>query len=174
MPITIDGTGTIAGISAGGLNDGIITQPELATGVAGTGPAFFAGASSPTACANGVTTKILFQSELFDTANCFDTTNSRFTPNVSGYYQVNFAIYINAMTSLYGYIFIRKNGTDYAYGSSLIGNAGGALASGSCLVDMNGTTDYLEVYAVQLTGVTLNSAGVASTNFFNAFMARAT
>lgn len=34
MPITIDGSGTITGLSAGGLPDGVITQAELASDVA--------------------------------------------------------------------------------------------------------------------------------------------
>lgn len=35
MPITINGSGTLTGISAGGLPDGIITSAELAAGVGG-------------------------------------------------------------------------------------------------------------------------------------------
>jgi hypothetical protein len=33
--------------------------------------------------------KITFTSEDFDTASCYDTTTSRFTPTVAGYYQIN-------------------------------------------------------------------------------------
>ena len=72
MAITINGTGTITGITAGGLPDAIITQPELATGVAGTGPAFSAYADATTQTLVTATyTKILFQTEEFDTNNNF-------------------------------------------------------------------------------------------------------
>ena len=33
MPITLNGSGTVSGISAGGLPDGIIQSADLATGV---------------------------------------------------------------------------------------------------------------------------------------------
>ena len=35
MPITLNGSGTVSGISAGGLPDGIIQSADLATGVGG-------------------------------------------------------------------------------------------------------------------------------------------
>ena len=35
MPLTLNGSGTVSGISAGGLPDGIIQSADLATGVGG-------------------------------------------------------------------------------------------------------------------------------------------
>ena len=35
MPITLNGSGTVSGISAGGLPDGIIQSADLASGVGG-------------------------------------------------------------------------------------------------------------------------------------------
>ena len=46
MTITINGSGTITGVSAGGLPSGTVTQATLATPVAGTGPAFSATMSA--------------------------------------------------------------------------------------------------------------------------------
>jgi len=40
MPITINGSGTVTGISAGGLPDAIITAPELSGAQTGTAPIY--------------------------------------------------------------------------------------------------------------------------------------
>ena len=53
------------------------------------GPAFKAYQSSAQTLANTTFTKISFDTEVFDTASCYDnSTNYRFTPNVAGYYYI--------------------------------------------------------------------------------------
>ena len=49
MPITFNGSGTVTGISAGGLPDGCITAAELATGVGGKILQVLQGGSNTTA-----------------------------------------------------------------------------------------------------------------------------
>lgn len=44
MPVTISGSGTITGIVAGGLPDGVITTAELASGQTGNAPTYAARA----------------------------------------------------------------------------------------------------------------------------------
>ena len=63
MTITINGSGSITGLSAGGLPDATITQADLASGVAGTGPAFSAYQSSAQTLSSVTDTKILLQTE---------------------------------------------------------------------------------------------------------------
>ena len=93
---------------------------------------------------SGVTTKIQFNTEEFDTANAFDsTTNYRFTPQVAGYYQLNACMTPNgvAITGLTVYVY--KNGSEY----KRIANLGtGNPINGSCTVYLNGSTDYIEFY----------------------------
>lgn len=161
MPIGINGSGTITGLSAGGLPDGTITQGELATGVAGTGPAFSAWRNGNQSLSNTTTTKVVFNTEDFDTANCFDTTNARFTPNVAGYYQFNACIQIDAGgvdARLIAQLF--KNGAASKVGASGGSNSGMyATSSLAVLLYMNGTTDYVECYAYQSSGGTTNIVG---------------
>jgi hypothetical protein len=166
MPITINGTGTITGISAGGLPDAIITQPEIATGVAGTGPAFSAYASSGTSVANNTLTKITLDTEEFDTNNNF--ASSRFTPTVAGYYQINGCIG-GAYATLVCTIF--KNGTEYKRGVT----ASGATlnqANVSSIVYLNGSTDYVELYTYQGSGSTQTMSSGISGAYFNGAMVR--
>lgn len=131
---------------------------------AGTGPAFRVYLSGNQTVTNQVNTKVQLNTEVFDTANCFDsTTNYRFTPNVAGYYQFNVTQGGAATSSLsYNFIQIWKNGASDSitvYGPYNTPNSYGAL---STLIYMNGTTDYVELYA-QLSGTgTLNVVGGAT------------
>lgn len=173
MPITINGTGTITGISAGGLNDGIITQPELATGVGGTGPAFSATMSADQTIGTSAT-KITFNTEVFDTNSNYDpTTNYRFTPTVAGYYQINFNLCtLPASGSASGqfYFYIYKNGSSYIQQRTFYSSAGNFLACQvSNVIYCNGTTDYIEAYAA---GASQSMIIYSSYSSFNGAMVR--
>ena len=171
MPITINGSGTVTGITAGGLPDAIITQPELATGVAGTGPAFSAYASTTQSISSATFTKVTFGAEDYDTNSNF--ASSTFTPTVAGYYQIN-------VTGNYGgtgsptreIIALYKNGS--VLQRLVDSSANVNILSGSIQVYMNGSTDYLEVYAYMTsTGTTVISSTSTSETFrFNGFLAR--
>ena len=52
------------------------------------GPAFSAVPSGSQSITGNVNTKFNYATEQWDTASCYDTSNSRFTPNVAGYYQI--------------------------------------------------------------------------------------
>jgi hypothetical protein len=150
MPLILDGNGTIAGLSAGGIPDGSITQADLASNVAGNGPAFAAYIGSSQSVAHATSVKLQFNTEFFDTASCFDTSNYRFTPNVAGYYQINFS-YLLTGTATRQYEVngrLYKNGSSYSdtYISFVMGTGTTMSRVLSCVVYMNGSTDYLEVY----------------------------
>jgi len=109
------------------------------------GPAFSAYQNSAQSVSAATTVKVQFQAEDFDTANCFDsTTNYRFTPNVAGYYQVNALVQQNT-GSVEHSLFLHKNGSNYKCINVIVVPTGRGI-TGSILVPMNGTTDYLELY----------------------------
>jgi len=149
MPTIISGDGTITGLVAGGLPDAIITQAELATGVAGTGPAFSAYASTDQTPSANTWTKVNYNTEIFDTNNNYDpTTNYRFTPTVAGYYQLNCFVTFasNSATNADTFLAVYKNGSIY---SSVNGRALESRYSAltvAIVVSANGTTDYFEMY----------------------------
>jgi uncharacterized protein (UPF0333 family) len=165
MTITINGTGTITGITAGGLPDAIITQAELATGVAGTGPAFSAYPSATTSLTQFTATKITYGTEEWDTNSNF--ASSRFTPTVAGYYQVNASTSLASAAAL-TYIWVYKNGSAYKSGN-LVTASNWTIVS--CQVYLNGSTDYIEVY-VQQNGLTQTNETTSSNNYFQAAMIR--
>jgi hypothetical protein len=157
-------------ITTAKIANGAVVQADLATGVAGTGPAFSAYQSSAQTLSSSTLTKIQFQTEEFDTANAFDsTTNYRFTPQVAGYYQITGAISISA-TNTPTVLYIYKNGAINKY---ICQSGTAALGSGfgTALIYLNGSTDYVELYAIITTGQALIAQ--SSLTYFQASMVRA-
>lgn len=149
------------------------TGTILTTATAGVpvnGPAFSAYPSSNQTLATATFTKIALQTEEFDTANAFDsTTNYRFQPAVPGYY----VFYAGAalLTTPAGMILsIYKNGSEYKRVCNFI-QLNGNGAYGSCEVYLNGSTDYVELYAYISTGQAL--VGTSIYTYFQGAMVRA-
>jgi len=173
MTITINGTGTITGITAGGLPDAIITQSELATGVAGTGPAFSAYLGSNQTPSNATYTKVQINTESFDTASCFDTATYRFTPNVAGYYQIQAACRISGTSVSTDVWAIYKNGGNVAELNIATSPASFDNRVVSSLISMNGTTDYVEFYCyINASGSQTFNAG-SNVTWFQGYLVRA-
>ena len=172
MPVIINGTTGLSGVSTVNLANGSVTQNILANGVAGTGPAFRAYASSATNIANTTYTKLVFVTEEFDTNNCYDTSTSRFTPNVAGIYVFTAAHYVlSAETGGYFSLYMYKNGSQI--GTSPVSNATGIYTNAvTTIAYANGTTDYFEAYAYQSSGATRNSS-TGTNYYFAAAMLRA-
>lgn len=169
MSVTINGD---TGVSK--VQDGVIVQADLASGVAGTGPAFSAYQSSAQTVNNSTWTKIALQTEEFDTANSFDNaTNYRFTPNIAGYYQVNGVINFSANATGFRFIHIYKNGSAFKAGQNTVsGSVNFTQINVSALIYLNGSTDYIEMYANQNSGSNLTTSGNGDV-YFQAFLARA-
>jgi hypothetical protein len=126
--------------------DSSVIQAKLGTNVVGNGPAFRAWNSTSVNVPSGTFTKLLFQTEDFDTNSNF--ANSRFTATVAGYYIINGAVaWPNAVTS--GAIIIYKNGL--AYASGVVINASTTRNSVHDIVNLN-VGDYVELYAYHSTG----------------------
>ena len=182
--MVIAGNGSISGITTGGLsancvdsnaiNAGAVTQPKIgSTMYAGYGPAFNAYQSSGHNVTNTTWTKIQLQTENFDTANCFDnTTNYRFTPNVAGYYQITVSCVFAATSSVPMAVSIYKNGTQATLSSAYSGTASSITINGASLMYMNGTTDYIEVYAYQGSAGSLNVGSDSTLRPFSAVLVR--
>ena len=114
-------------------------------------------------------TKVTLNSEYFDLAGTFDsTTNYRHTPTTAGKYQYNGTVMLTGTTtatSIYTMLYI--NGAVYLYNINSNGTAGNADAAQtfSSIVDMNGTTDYAEMYVFHNSGV--NKSTVANRVIFS-------
>ena len=149
------------------------TLPD-ATGivmVSGNMPAFSAyksGGAGSQSITGGVVTKVTYDTEEFDTNNCF--ASSRFTPTVAGYYLITGAA--NGSNTAYNYINVGvwKNGASYKVGSSYTQSVNYPSAIVSALVYLNGSTDYVEIYVLQ--NVTASVLAGADSTYFQASMIR--
>jgi hypothetical protein len=148
----------------------VLTLPDVSGTVAlvVNAPAFSAYQSTLQSI-TGAYVKILFQTEEFDTNSNYDTTTSRFTPTVAGYYQVSggFQVLSVSTTAL---IMVYKNGAAYKYGFYPSVTSSSPLLAMSCLVYCNGSTDYVEIWGSST--VTGNSNPLATNTYFQAAMIR--
>lgn len=172
VSIAGDTSGSILLAAPSVAGSGTVTLPATTGTLAFNGPCFVVYASSTTLTTNGAGTKITFDTEVYDTANCF--ASSRFTPNVAGFYQLNSTVTVQATGSFYALAMIYKNGSDFAEGCIASGNASAYnRGSVSSIVYANGTTDYFEIYLAQNSGSNVNTLNVQNSTFFNGCFLRA-
>ena len=130
---TYDFTGTVTG--AGGVNT----------------PAFHCGQSSNQTISNSTATKItLDATETLDTDNAF--ASSRFTPQTAGKYFIYGSVRYNSATDWDNvYLYIMKNGSTRILDNSAP-NFHYNTHKVSGIVDLNGSSDYVELYTNQYSG----------------------
>jgi len=142
-----------------------------------SGPAFRAVTSGGQSVSTVTTTKIIFNTEQFDTNSNYDSaTNYRFTPTVAGYYQVNLSLGWGSTQVAVSDVFIYKNGASYAQ-ARLWQADDYNIHHTSTLVYLNGSTDYIEGYvrhdAGFVGGGSRTISGDAARTFFDAHLVRA-
>lgn len=148
MSGSTSGTTTIIPSAVAGTTTVTIPAATGTMMVSGNMPAFSAYLNgNQTGLTNGAFNKIQFNTEDFDTSNCFDsTTNYRFTPLVAGYYQINASACIETSTVISRLlIVVYKNGSGFFRGGDMQ-TTGSFIVTASGLIYMNGSTDYLEIY----------------------------
>jgi len=141
------------------------------------GPAFSAYAEATLqTITSGSQQKVLFQTEEFDTDNCY--SSSRFTPNVEGYYQLNAQVRLDGATSTGEMmIVLYRNGTEYKRGTNQQGTQIAAnfwAMTISSVAYADGIDDYFEIYVQQGSGGTVSVTAVNAQNitWFNGCMVR--
>ena len=117
------------------------------TGAGGTNtPAFSAYLSSDqSGLSQNADNKITINAEDFDTDGAFDhSTNYRFTPQTAGKYFFHGQIKCNTSTENDWVAKIKKNGSDTK--NRRMQNVDQDAVDVSCVLDMNGSSDYVELY----------------------------
>ena len=172
MPLTkiqslgiTDGTIVNADINA----SAAITTSKLSGGT--NTPAFMAynlGVATQSISTSAWTEITIYDTELLDTNSAFNTTTSRFTPQVAGKYVFFASVNYTQVPTSGCFIGITKNGaitgntsdnflfqTDNIYGMT-----------GSCILDLNGTTDYVSAYTLHAHGSSRNIGGGTYNSFY--------
>ncbi len=163
-----DNAGTIEFKNSGGSWTGIGTG----TGSTGSSSVAFSVHKNSTAqtVTSATVTLLTWSTELFDTNNNFDLTTERFTPTVAGKYTVTLSAFCdNGTTGCAVYIYKNNVLVNQGYTGS---NVATGVAAVTAIIDMNGTTDYLEAYVFNNNGTTING-GKHVTYFSGALIAPA-
>lgn len=165
MSVTINGD---TGVSK--VQDGVIVQADLASGVAGTGPAFSYYQSVSQSMTANVQTKITYTSSEFDTTGGM-FSSSRFTPTIAGYYQITAKVAPVSTIAAWSNCTIYKNGSKYKSGFSTSTSASVDSPTVTALVYCNGSTDYIEIYCIQ--NQSQNTSTGSSEAYFQGVLVRA-
>lgn len=144
----------------------------------GVAPAFLAYPSTNVTITSGTQPVMINNTEVFDTASCFNNTGSTvggipayaFLPNVAGYYLFTVVCSDEASTSPVRFaLHIDKNGTAYRVADNFSTIASGL--GGSILLYMNGTTDYVTA-SPYIAATTAIYNGTLTLARFSGFLAR--
>ena len=159
-------------------NNSLLDVTELPSGISGQNyPAFEAKRSADQTASAGTFTKMQLNTELYDSGDYDNSTNYRFTPTVAGKYYVYVNAYHNpsSTANLYDYaVAIYKNGSEADGAAEGFINTEGTTGIDEVasqmvvrVIDMNGTTDYLEFYFYQT--VSGGTPTIGSRSFAGAF-----
>lgn len=110
--------------------------------------------SVSTTLATSAFTKVTFGTEAFHTGTAFDTTNSRYLPLVAGKYIITWNITISETTGVFYGSAVFQNGSQLKNGPfrTATTTGTGLGLEGSVIVDLNGSTDYVEIYGFNGSG----------------------
>jgi hypothetical protein len=150
-----------------------MTRANFVSGIGGTNtPAFAAKISATQNVATATETKIQMATEVFDTDGDYDhSTNYRFTPTTAGKYCFVAGLRYSTFVAGRAVIWIRKNGSsDHGINEQYGDNS---QSSQSCMttviLDMNGSSDYVEAYTYQNTGSSRPLQEPGTATFFQGF-----
>ena len=147
---TIDTISGTTNLTIGSTNSSTVTF-ENGSPTGHMYPAFEAYLSADQSLSDATTTKVQFNTEIFDTDNNYDnSTNYRFTPTVAGKYYVSSGLKLEAGSDVIQNVtlFIYKNGSSYKrsvfFTSTHQPDAFDII--NDAIIDMNGSSDYLEIF----------------------------
>jgi len=122
----------------------------------------------------GSTDKVQWETVEIDTISGWDSSNHRYTPSVAGYYLVGGSIrglLSNILSSVA--IFVKRNGVasdahalENRFQSNSDAYFNGSYPIPTGLMQMNGSTDYMEVFFQGEEAVSLHDASDIKSHFF--------
>ena len=142
-----------ASVGTAQLADSSVTSAKLASGAVANTPAFEAYLSANQSVSDATATKVAFNVELFDTNSAYDnSSNYRFTPQVAGKYFIyaDVSCFAGNSNLAKAKSFIYKNGSaikviQFNFTSNYARQMHTMISS---VIDMNGSSDYIEIFGL--------------------------
>ncbi|WP_448203352.1 hypothetical protein [Azospirillum sp. sgz302134] len=104
-------------------------------------------------------TKINLGTAEINVGSGFDTASKRFKPSVSGHYSISAQICLLTASNTDMRAILYKNGSTTATGGESTSTGAVGFATVTDIIYLNGSTDYVELYASQSTGNSLTASG---------------
>jgi hypothetical protein len=157
-------TSSFASTASYATNHAIITSSYICEGILASNQTFATGSDA----------KILFVR--YDDPNGWIASN-QFQPNIAGYYSISFGVWLQnaGVSSNQVNVQMRKNGNTMVINQQPLNNGTGISLIGSRIVQMNGTTDYVDWSIFQGAGSSANGTLLQGTangsgTWFSAFL----
>ena len=132
---------------------------SITSGAIASTPSFYAYRTTAQTFANGVATEIVYSTEDYDTANAYDTSTGRFTPQEAGKYFCSAWFRLNTNTNLLNVeCIIFKNGSITSanpFSSIYNDHINTSFISG--IVTLNGSSDYVSAFGAQYSGSSIDT-----------------
>jgi len=157
--VAVPSANTLAGIMNAIFGAGVAGQ-YLGTGPGWTtSPYLSATLSANQAQATGVAAKIIFNTVESDSNGWYNNATGRYTPLLAGRYRVGVTVAQSGTTVTQVQTFIYKNGAPFKVSEMFFtGGTATLTCTASAIVQMNGSTDFIEGFA-QITGGATNALG---------------
>lgn len=127
------------------------------------------GTSQTSITGSGTWTKVTFTTEEWDSHGYYDAANSKFMPSVPGYYHIIAGVQFSNMDNNKSIqCAIYKNGSIYKTGDNPMTSYVAAWPKSivTALVYLNGSTDYVEIYAAHWDSTSRDIIGSADAVYF--------
>ena len=163
-------------ITTASITDANITTAKIASGVLPANTPYFNvyRSSNQTGISDDTNTVAALDQEYYDSAGAYNTSTYRFTPQTAGKYLIEVSLQFAAGGSqlLYCYAYIYKNGSSTKISQNDFQNnpANTHNATASYIIDMNGSSDYVEAYGhIYNAGTVGASDGGAKQSVFKGY-----
>lgn len=131
----------------------------------------FGATTQQTISASNVPTLVQFNNVIHDPNSWWTGSSTyKFTPNVAGLFRATWVLHSYNTTSFWFFSTLYKNGSKLVRGAEAISNLN-VTSPGGALFQMNGTTDFVQLYANcdTASGATIGYDTVENANITNAF-----
>ena len=131
-------------------------------------PYFLARINTSQSVSSGTPTKLEYNNEILDSSSSYDTSTSRWTPQTAGKYFIFHQWSVNTSTDCYSLSAIMKNGSNVFRFNGRNFDTDSLLCQG--IIDLNGSTDYVEAKGYHEAGTSLTNPTNINTCYFGGYL----